>query len=190
MVDVKYAINPAIRPPGNEGIEHFFLKQVAVSILRHRYSCEYACTEVHVGRPSQGMKKEYLDRNLGDAERADAVGISLKDNTIRVVEVKTSQSDLSSGYAFGGDYNYIMCPAGRINLSSVPTVIGVMEADLDEVGWYRKRSRKEITGVEVVRNPQRVKIENKDYMLEHVMDSMLRKHSNRQVYKNLWFYES
>jgi len=92
----------------------------------------------------QGINDQWYDRNI------------VKEPILRSIEIKVSRSDFKNGFVHcSAHYNYIMTPKGLINLKEVYSDIGVIEVDLDNF-QFRKRRRSyphEFEGLEIVRNP-------------------------------------
>ncbi|WP_096435686.1 hypothetical protein [Alteribacter populi] len=69
--------------------------------------------------------------------KADAVGINLKRNESRIIEVKVSRSDFLRdavlhapyGYHAIADYAYLMTPVGMISTEEIPKGYGLLEID-------------------------------------------------------------
>lgn len=187
-------INPKIKKPGNETEEHFLLKNVAVSLLKHRFGCQYVGSELEIGTYyNEQLRKEYPDFKW-IKKVADAVGIQRRkikggyQYVVRNIEVKISKRDIDNGYCTSGDYNYVMIPKGLKVKNLILPFMGIIEVDLEKLEW--KNGFVPIDGVEIVSNPRRVNIHrnNKNIWVEKLKDMMLRNYVNAESFRGTWFY--
>lgn len=190
-----------LTPPGGESEEHFYLKQIGKIYLKVNYGCKYIGSEVYLGYSNDySIKQKYSDLPFNKKKITDIVGIQDKKlkymshkGIIRNVEVKISKSDYYNGYCVMGDYNYLMTPAGLLDKNKIPKMIGLIEVDLDKVKLEKAYGNFIIKGLELVKYPTRIKYKNyikgshKRY-LQWVKKNMLVRHTNRDIYHNMWFY--
>lgn len=192
-------LNPDIKPPQNESEIHFLLKQVANSMLKIRYSCQYVANEIEIGKLDYQNKNKYPEFNWGK-KITDTVGIKKEYNykkgntslnyTVRNVEVKRSISDLKNGYCVSGDYNYIMAPKNVFEKDMLLPFVGLIEVDMSKLSWDNGFDT--AYGVEIAKNPKRLDLhltdtERKDW-IDSLKDKMLRGYTNEQAFRGKWFY--
>ena len=199
-IDLQPNKDPLV-PPKNESNLHFFLKQVGQAYLRINYKCRYIGTEVYVGKSiDYSIERKHKDLPFNEKKITDVIGVEDKKlkymdhkGIIRNIEVKVSKSDFQSGYTIMGDYNYIMAPKGVLDKSDIPSMIGLLEVDMDKLKVVTNRSGIFIHGVDLVTYPTRLKQKkyiaksHKNYV-QYIKDNISYKNTNRNVYKNLWFY--
>ena len=184
-----------ISAPKNESDLHFFLKQVALALLAQRFKCRLIATEVYlpdISKEREKLRKEYFRENKGIY--ADAVGLNTKHlhsknqkDTVYSIEVKVSKQDFQNGYCVDADLNYVLTPKDLINPKDLFQGVGLLEADLESLRYYKSG---EIKGVKVVKKPQRVKVpkegnENRAKIITH---ALMQRSRNQLTWENLWFY--
>lgn len=181
--------------PKNESDLHFFLKQVAVALLVQRFNCRLVATEVYlpdISRERCKLREETFKDNKGIY--SDAVGLNTKrlyskneKDTFYSIEVKVSKQDFQNGYCVDADLNYVLTPKGLVNPEDLFPGVGLLEADLENLRYYKSG---EIKGVKVVKRPQRVKVpkegnENRTKIITH---ALMQRSRNQLTWENLWFY--
>ena len=203
-------LNPDISPPKNETEKHFLLKNIAASLLKYRFQCCYAATEVEIGKSyDDNLKKEWKTSTSNSKEKrppfkwgarkvTDACGIKLEyqryktkktTTTVRSIEAKVSKPDLENGYCISGDYNYIIAPKGLFKKSDILNFVGLIEVDFENLKW--KNGFEKIEGVNITSNPSRVNSDirkNRNAWIKALVDKMLRGYTNEKVFRGKWFY--
>lgn len=189
--------NTNIRIPRNETEKHFLLKNVALSLLKNKFSSKFASTEVEIGLYyNNELREKYRDFNWRK-QVADAVGIQRKYNPetkdysfiVRNIEVKMTLADLDNGYCTSGDLNYLMTTKdSSITKDDVLPFMGYIEVDLDKLEW--KNGFVPIDGVEIIREPVEINQNRKkrEAWLEVVRDHMLKDYTNDSAFRGVWFY--
>lgn len=169
--------------PKNESPTHFLLKHVAMCYLKMSMGCWAVATEVwEMGGHPYGETPACAGREPRSI--ADAVGVG--NEIVRCIEVKVSRADFLTGYCHGGDYNYILAPKGVLKPSDMPANIGLIEADMDALGWQGF----DIKGLSVVKKPRRapyVRTDPRGEWVSRIVRHICSRASAVWVYQNPWF---
>lgn len=127
--------------PKNQTKEHFMLKNVARIYLVER-GCQYVGTEIYVyGQNDRSIKKGITD----------CVGVDKFMEKTFGIEVKVSLSDFRNGYSSRCNYNYVLCPDGLIDESELPSYVGLIYVDMDELQFIINAKEQRLRGCRVAK---------------------------------------